>query len=73
MYHVAGTVARSTGKMRICVNGQPGEVAIGTNAVAYECGIEQHVGDVWRGQGGCGGGKIEKTGKTGEKGDSRTT
>lgn len=36
MYHVAGTVARSTGKMRICVNGQSSEVAIGTNAVAYE-------------------------------------
>ena len=36
MYHVAGTVTRSTGKMRIYVNGQPSEVSIPTNAVAYE-------------------------------------
>lgn len=36
MYHVAGTVTRSTGKMRICVNGHPSEGSIYTNAVAYE-------------------------------------
>jgi hypothetical protein len=36
MYHVAATVIWSSGKMRIFVNGHPGEVSIATNAVAYE-------------------------------------